>query len=133
VIPRVVDDYRRAALRTQQAGFDGVELHAANGYLIDQFLQSKTNRRTDQYGGSIDNRYRFLKEVVEAITTVWPAHRVGVHLAPNAQYNDMGSPDFREQFTFVASELDRLGLAYLHVVDGLANGFHKLGEPMTLA
>jgi N-ethylmaleimide reductase len=132
-IPRVVADYRRAAERAKQAGFDGVEIHAANGYLIDNFLQAKTNRRTDQYGGSVENRYRFLKEVIDGITSVWPAHRVGVRLSPNGQYNDMGSPDFREQFTFVARQLDRFGLAYLHVIDGLAFGFHQLGEPMTLA
>src|ERR1700731_2105320 len=131
-IPRVVEDYRRAALRAKQAGFDGVEVHAANGYLIDEFLQSKTNQRTDKYGGSIENRYRFLKEVIEGITSVWPAQRVGVHLSPNGPYNDMGSPDYREQFTYVAGQLDRFGLAYLHVVDGLAFGFHNLGEPMTL-
>ena len=110
-----------------------MEIHAANGYLIDEFLQSKTNHRTDEYGGSVENRYRFLKEVIEAVTSVWPAHRVGVHLSPNGPYNDMGSPDYREQFTFVAGQLDRFGLAYLHVVDGLAFGFHNLGEPMTLA
>jgi len=132
-IPRVVDDYRKAAERAKRAGFDGVEIHAANGYLIDEFLQAKTNQRTDQYGGSVENRYRLLKEVIEGITSVWPARRIGVHLSPNGTYNDMGSPDFREQFTFVASQLDRFGLAYLHVVDGLAFGFHKLGEPMTLA
>jgi len=132
-IPRVVDDYRRAAERAKGAGFDGVELHAANGYLIDEFLQSKTNHRTDEYGGSVEKRYQFLKEVVEAVKSVWPAQRVGVHLSPNGSFNDMGSPDFREQFTFVAQQLDRFGLAYLHVVDGLAFGYHKLGEPMTLA
>ena len=110
-----------------------MELHAANGYLIDEFLQSKTNHRTDEYGGSIEKRYRFLKEVVEAVTSVWPANRVGVRLAPNGTYNDIGSPDYREQFTFVAEQLDHYGLAYLHVVDGLAFGFHNLGEPMTLA
>jgi 2,4-dienoyl-CoA reductase-like NADH-dependent reductase (Old Yellow Enzyme family) len=132
-IPRVVEDYRRAAERAKKAGFDGVELHGANGYLIDEFLQSKTNHRTDAYGGSVENRYRFLKEVVEAVTSVWPAHRVGVHLSPNGSFNDMGSPDFREQFTCVAGQLDQFGLAYLHVVDGLAFGFHNLGEPMTLA
>ena len=131
--PRVVADYRRAAARARAAGFDGVEIHAANGYLIDQFLQSKTNHRTDDYGGSIENRARFLREVVEAVTAEWPADRVGVRLSPNGVFNDMGSPNFREQFTFVADELDRFGLAYLHVVDGLAFGFHKLGEPMTLA
>lgn len=131
-IPRVVDDYRRAAARAKEAGFDGVEVHGANGYLIDEFLQSKTNHRTDQYGGSVENRYRFLNELVEAVTSVWPANRVGVRLSPNGAFNDMGSPDFREQFTFVAGQLDHFGLSYLHVMDGLAFGFHKLGEPMTL-
>lgn len=132
-IPRVVDDYRKAAARAKAAGFDGVEVHGANGYLIDEFLQSKTNHRTDQYGGSVENRYRFLKEVVEAVTSVWPANRVGVRLSPNGAFNDMGSPDYREQFTFAAGQLDPFGLSYLHVIDGLMFGFHKLGEPMTLA
>lgn len=132
-IPRVVEDYRRAAERAKAAGFDGVEIHGANGYLIDEFLQSKTNHRTDAYGGSIEKRYRFLKEVIAAVTTVWPANRVGVRLSPNGIFNDMGSPDYREQFTFVAGQLDSFGLAYLHVMDGLAFGFHNLGEPMTLA
>lgn len=128
----VVEDYRRAAERAKAAGFDGVEIHAANGYLIDQFLQSKTNQRTDQYGGSVENRFRFLREITEAVLTVWPADRVGVRLSPNGNFNDMGSPDFRETFTYAASELNAFGLSYLHVVDGLAFGFHELGEPMTL-
>ena len=132
-IAATVGDYRAAARRARQAGFDGVELHGANGYLIDQFLQSKTNRRDDAYGGSVENRYRFLGEVMEAVLEVWPADRVGVRLAPNGVFNDMGSPDYRQQFSHAATELGRLGLAYLHVVDGLAFGFHKLGEPMTLA
>ena len=131
-IPRVVGDYRRAAERAKAAGFDGVEVHGANGYLIDTFLQSKTNHRTDAYGGSVENRFRFLREVVEAVTSVWPTSRVGVRLSPNGSFNDMGSPDYRQQFTFVAQQLDRFGLSYLHVMDGLAFGFHKLGEPMTL-
>jgi len=132
-IAGVVADYRRAAARARAAGFDGVEIHAANGYLIDQFLQSKTNLRTDDYGGSIEKRTRFLEEVVEAVSAEWPAGRVGVRISPNGVFNDMGSPNFREQFTHVARMLDRHGLAYLHVVDGLAFGFHTLGEPMTLA
>lgn len=132
-IPRVVADYANAARRAKDAGFDGVEIHGANGYLIDNFLQSKTNQRTDQYGGSVENRYRFLKEIVEAIVAIWPASRVGVRLSPNGVFNDMGSPDFREQFTYVATQLDSYGLSYLHVMDGLAFGFHNLGDPMTLA
>jgi len=132
-VAAVVEDYRRAAERAQAAGFDGVEIHAANGYLINQFLDSKTNHRTDGYGGSVEHRYRFLKEIVEAILTVWPANRVGVRLSPNGNFNDMGAPDFRETFTYVATELNGYGLAYLHVVDGLAFGFHEQGQPMTLA
>lgn len=132
-IPLVVEDYRGAAERAKRAGFDGVEIHAANGYLIDEFLQSKTNHRTDRYGGSIENRYRFLKEIVESILSVWSASRVGIRLSPNGNYNDMGSPDYRESFLYVAQQLSHYGLAYLHVVDGLAFGFHELGEPMTLA
>jgi N-ethylmaleimide reductase len=132
-IPGIVEDYRRAAERAKSAGFDGVEIHAANGYLIHQFLDSKTNHRTDRYGGSVENRYRFLQEVTESILTVWPANRVGIRLSPNGRYNDMGAPDFRETFTHAATQLNAYGLAYLHVIDGTANNFHEQGPPMTLA
>ena len=132
-IPKIVDDYKQAARRAKEAGFDGVEIHSANGYLIDEFLQSKTNQRTDRYGGSLENRFRFLQEIVDAVTEVWPANQVGVRLSPNGNYNDMGSEDYRESFTYFASQLDKEGLAYLHVVDGLAFGFHELGEPMKLS
>lgn len=131
-VATIVADYRDAARRARAAGFDGVEIHAANGYLIDQFLQSKTNQRTDCYGGSVENRFRFLKEILEAIVTLWPANRVGVRLSPNGNFNDMGSSDFRETFTYAARQLNAYALAYLHVVDGLAFGFHEQGEPMTL-
>ncbi|MGB6222492.1 alkene reductase [Haloferula sp.] len=131
-IPKIVEDYRKAAERAKAAGFDGIEVHAANGYLLDTFLQSKTNHRTDEYGGSIEKRYRILDEVLKAVTSVFPANRVGVRLAPNGAFNDMGSKDYREQFTYVAKELNGFGLAYLHVMDGLAFGFHELGEPMKL-
>ncbi len=132
-IATIVADYRTAARRARQAGFDGVEIHGANGYLIDTFLQSKTNHRTDGYGGSVANRYRFLKEVTEAVLQEWPANRAGVRLSPNGQFNDMGSPDYREQFLHVAGQLNGYGLAYLHLMDGLGFGFHQLGEPMTLS
>ena len=132
-IPAVVEDYRRAAKYSKDAGFDGIEIHAANGYLIDQFLQSKTNQRTDSYGGSVANRFRFLCEILEAVLTVWPAERIAVRLSPNGTYNDMGSQDFREQFLYVAQQLDKYQLGYLHVMDGLAFGFHSLGDPITLA
>ena len=132
-VATVVEDYRRAAERAKAAGFDGIEIHSANGYLLDQFLQSKTNQRTDCYGGSLENRFRLLKEVLEAVCTVWPSNRVGVRLSPNGVFNDMGSPDFRETFLYAASQLNTFSLAYLHVMDGLEFGFHQLGEPMTLA
>ncbi|WP_182866619.1 alkene reductase [Rhodopirellula sp. JC639] len=132
-IPGIVSDYRQAAERAKRAGFDGVEIHSANGYLLDQFLQSKTNHRTDAYGGSIENRYRLLEEVVQAVTSVWSSDRVGVRIAPNGSFNDMGSPDYREQFTYVARRLDEHNLGYLHVMDGTGFGFHELGPAMTLA
>ena len=131
-ISLVVEDYRKAAERAKIAGFDGVEIHAANGYLIDTFLQTKTNHRIDSYGGPVENRYRFLKEIVEAIITVFPANRVGVRLSPNGIYNDMGSPEYREDFLYFAEQLNAYDLAYLHLVDGLAFGFHELGTPMMI-
>ena len=131
-LPQIVDDYRSAAERARSAGFDGVEVHSANGYLLDTFLQSKTNRRDDAYGGSVEGRFRLLGEVVDAVSSAWPANRVGVRLSPNGAFNDMGSPNYREQFTYVAQELNKRDLAYLHVMDGLAFGFHELGTPMTL-
>ncbi len=132
-ISGIVADYRKAAENAKAAGFDGVEIHSANGYLLDEFLQSKTNHREDRYGGSIEKRFQMLKEVVEAVIEVLPANRVGVRFAPNGAFNDMGSPDYREQFTYAATQLDAYGLAFLHVMDGLAFGFHELGDPMTLA
>jgi len=132
-IPGIVEDFRKGAERAKMAGFDGVEIHAANGYLIDQFLQSRTNHRTDRYGGSVENRCRFLDEVAGAVASAWPACRVGVHLSPNGNFNDMGSPDYRETFLHAATMLNRHKLAYLHIVDGLAFGFHGLGTPMTLS
>ncbi|MFM8332338.1 MAG: alkene reductase [Candidatus Methylumidiphilus sp.] len=132
-IALIVEDYKAAAERAKNAGFDGVEIHAANGYLIDEFLQSKTNHRDDGYGGSVANRFRFLREVTEAVLQVFPANRIGVRLSPNGSFNDMGSPDYRETFLYAAAELNGYGLGYLHIMDGLAFGFHGLGEPMTLA
>lgn len=132
-IKQTVMDYRNAAKRAKQAGFDGVEIHSANGYLLDQFLQSKSNQRTDEYGGSIENRFRMLNDVVQAVIEEMPAERVGVRLAPNGVFNDMGSSDYRETFTHAAQQLNQYGLAYLHVMDGLAFGFHELGEPMLLS
>ncbi|MEI7996175.1 MAG: alkene reductase [Methylococcaceae bacterium] len=132
-IKQVVLDYQAASKRAKAADFDGVEIHSANGYLLDEFLQSKTNHRTDEYGGSKENRTRILLEIVDAVTQVWDANKIGVRISPNGDFNDMGSPDYREQFLYVAQELAKAHLAYLHIMDGLGFGFHELGEPMTLA
>jgi N-ethylmaleimide reductase len=132
-IPGIIAMFKKGAERAKEAQFDGIEIHAANGYLLDQFLQSKTNHRTDDYGGSSENRYRLLDEILQAVTTIFPPNRVAVRLSPNGAFNDMGSPDYREQFTYTASQLDPYGLAYLHIMDGLAFGFHQLGTPVTLS
>jgi N-ethylmaleimide reductase len=132
-IRSTVDDFRQAAVNAKKAGFAGVEVHGANGYLINQFLDSKTNHRDDQYGGSLENKYRFFKEVLAAVLTVWPPERVGARISPNGIFNDMGSADFRETFLYVAGEINKLNLGYLHIMDGLAFGFHGKGEPLTLA
>lgn len=116
-IPSVVADFRQAAENAKLAGFDGVEIHGANGYLIDQFLRDGTNTRTDAYGGSVENRIRFMKEVVEAVIPVFGADRVGVRLSPN--FNIFSISDSNPQATFghAVEVLSRYGLAYLHVVE----------------
>ena len=131
-IPALLDDYRIAAQNAKDAGFSGIEVHGANGYLLNQFLDSKTNLRQDQYGGSLENKYRLLGEVLAAVMEIWPAEKVGVRLSPNGVFNDMGSADYRETYLYVIKELDKLNLGYVHIMDGLAFGFHGLGEPMTL-
>lgn len=115
-VEALIEQFRRATENALDAGFDGVEIHAANGYLVDQFLESGTNRRTDRYGGSIQNRVRFLLEVVEAAVGVWGDGRVGVRLSPGGRFNDMTDADPEETFTNVASALNDFPLAYLHVI-----------------
>lgn len=112
-IPGIIEDYRKAAENAKAAGFDGVELHGANGYLIDQFLQDSTNKRTDEYGGSIENRARLLLEVTDALISVWGADRVGVHLAPRADSHDMGDSDASTVFHHAAEELGKRKIAFL--------------------
>jgi N-ethylmaleimide reductase len=116
-IPSLVEEYRRAAERAKDAGFDGVEVHAANGYLIDQFLQDNSNRCTDAYGGSVENRARFLLEVVEAVKSVRGLGRVGVRIGPSNTFGDMGDSRPDLTFPYVARALAPLGLAYLHVIE----------------
>lgn len=114
-VPGIVEDFRRGAQRAKTAGFDGVELHAANGYLIDQFLQDKTNKRTDRYGGSVENRARLLLEIVDAVTEVWGPNRVGVHLRPRGEEHDMGDSNPRAIFGYVADELAKRKIAFIFV------------------
>jgi N-ethylmaleimide reductase len=116
-IPNVVEQFRHAAQCALQAGFDGVEIHAANGYLPDQFLRDSTNKRTDQYGGSIENRARFLLEVTEAVVGVWAGERVGIHISPVNGFNDVSDSDHEALFGYVTEQLNRFGLAYLHVLE----------------
>lgn len=115
-IPGVVRQFAEGARRALDAGFDGVELHGASGYLIDQFLRDGTNRRTDAYGGSLEGRARFLLEVTEAVTRIWGPERVGVRLSPTNAFNSMSDTDPQTTFGFVAGALSPFGLAYLHVV-----------------
>src|SRR5690606_32517347 len=112
-IPDIVEAYRRGAENALAAGFDGVEIHAANGYLIDQFLQSRTNRRTDAYGGPVENRARLLLEITDAVLQVWAPGRVGVHLSPRGDSHDMGDDHPGETFGYVAEALGRRGIAFL--------------------
>ena len=120
-VPVIATQYGEAAARALQAGFDGVEIHAANGYLIDQFLRDGSNRRTDAYGGSIPNRLRFLSEVVEAVVRAVPARRVGVRISPASRVNDMSDSNPQVLFNAVAEHLSGYGLAYLHAVEWAPN------------
>ncbi len=121
-IEGIVQDYRRAAERAMDAGFEGVELHAANGYLMDQFLQDGSNKRTDEYGGSIENRSRFLIEVIGAMTSVWGSDRVGVRVGPGGAFNGMSDSNPQALFKYVAEQLNRFGLAYMHIIEPRVKG-----------
>ncbi len=117
-IPGIVAQYEHAANMAKQAGFDGIEVHGANGYLIDQFLRDGANQREDQYGGSVENRMRLLNEVLDAVCAVWPANRVGVRLTPENSFNDMLDSDPQNHFSYFISQLNSRGLAYLHLLEG---------------
>jgi N-ethylmaleimide reductase len=127
-IPGIVEDYRRAAECAKAAGFDGVELHAGNGYLPDQFLQDGINKRTDMYGGSIENRSRFLLQVVEALVSVWSGNRVAVRIAPSGTWNGVSDSNPIALFDYVARQLNRFGLAYLHIIEPRIKGNVLIAE-----
>ena len=121
-IAGIIEDYARSAHNTKRAGFDGIELHAANGYLIDQFLRDGTNKRDDAYGGAIENRVRFALEAVDAVLKVWPASRIGVRIAPVSPSNDISDSDPTALFSYLVSRLSERRLAYVHVVEGATQG-----------
>lgn len=127
-IPGIVAEFRAGAERARRAGFDGVEIHGANGYLPDQFLQDGTNDRTDEYGGPVANRARFLLEVTGAAVEVWGADRVGVRLSPSGQYGSMHDSDPAATFGYAAERLDALGIAWLHVVEPRIKGTEEVSD-----
>ncbi|MBC7133635.1 MAG: alkene reductase [Roseovarius sp.] len=126
-MPRIVADYVHAARCAQEAGFDGIELHAANGYLLDQFLKDGPNRRTDAYGGSVENRMRLLLEVLDGLATVWEPGRIGLRLSPWSGANDAVDSDPDGTFGAVIEALNGRGLGYLHMVEGDTGGARKGG------
>ena len=121
-IAGIIEQYRAAAVNAKKAGFDGVELMAANGHLIDQFLQDNSNKRTDRYGGTIENRARLLFEVLDALISVWTSDRVGVRIAPSGTFNGMADSDPRALFHHIAECLNDFNLAYLHVIEPRIKG-----------
>jgi N-ethylmaleimide reductase len=132
-IERVVADYRRAGENAKAAGFDGVELHAANGYLLDQFLRDGTNKRTDQYGGSVQNRSRLVIEVVRALAAVWPTNRIGIRFSPFSSFGDIADNDPMATFGHVIEQVSGLGLGYLHLVEGETGGARVLPAGASIA
>jgi N-ethylmaleimide reductase len=124
----IIQQYRGAATNAKEAGFDGVELMAANGHLIDQFLQDNSNKRTDGYGGAIENRARLLFEAVEALIGVWGADHVGVRIAPSGTFNGMADSNPRALFRYVAERLNDFNLAYLHVIEPRIKGGELIAE-----
>lgn len=132
-LPGIVADYRQAAQRASAAGFDGVEIHSANGYLLDQFLRDKTNLRTDAYGGAIENRTRLLLEVVDAVLGVWEKDRVGVRISPLSPANDIADSNPEPLFTEVVKHLSERAIGFLHVVEGVTGGPRDTGHSFKLA
>jgi N-ethylmaleimide reductase len=130
-IPSLIQDFVHAANQAKAAGFDGVEVHGANGYLLDQFLHDGSNKREDQYGGRVENRCRLLLEVLHAVIGVWGADRVGVRLSPYGTFNDMSDRDTKGLFTYLIDQLNPLCLSYLHLIEPratMAGGTDKVKE-----
>lgn len=129
-IPGIIDQYRQGAKNALEAGFDGVEVHGANGYLLDQFLRDGTNHRTDDYGGSLENRARLLMEVTQAAVDVWGSDRVGVRLSPSSTFNDMADSDPKTTFGYAIQALNAFNLAYLHLLEPSEADLRYGGTPI---
>ena len=127
-IAGVVEEFRVAAARAKATGFDGVELHGANGYLVDQFIQDGSNKRSDAYGGSRENRMRFLRETTEALISVWGADKVGVRISPSGEWGGIFDSDPEATFSHVAKTLDTYGIAYLHIIEPRIKGDSTLHD-----
>jgi N-ethylmaleimide reductase len=132
-LPGIVEQYRQAAKNALAAGFNGVEIHSANGYLLDQFLRDGSNQREDNYGGSLENRCRLLLEVTQAVIKVWGAERVGIRLSPSGTFNDMSDSNPKALFGYLLGQLNRFDLAYLHLVDALESDIRHGANVVDLA
>ena len=126
-IKSIVNDFGHAATLAKEAGFDGVEIHGANGYLIDQFLRDSTNKRSDEYGGSFENRSRLLLEIINAVAQVWPENKIGIRLSPINQFNDISDSDPAALFNYVVTQLNKYKLAYVHIVEVDMTGVNDAG------
>ncbi|MFJ5162373.1 alkene reductase [Pantoea sp. NPDC088449] len=131
-IPGIIEAYCQGARNAMAAGFDGVEVHGANGYLLEQFLHDSSNKRTDKYGGSFENRARLLLEVTEAVTAIWGADRVGVRLSPFGTYNDVGDSDPVALYSYVLPELEKLDIAYVSIIEARGGGGMQIGVPQSV-
>jgi N-ethylmaleimide reductase len=127
-IPGIIEQYRRAAENALRAGFDGIEIFSAQGHLVEQFLQNGSNKRTDRYGGSFENRARFLLEIVDAVAGVVGRDRVGVRVSPSSTFNGMSDTDPQALFSYVAKRLDEVGVAYLHIIEPRISGADTVAE-----
>ncbi|WP_019568421.1 alkene reductase [Thioalkalivibrio sp. ALMg13-2] len=131
-LPGIVEQYRQGAQNAKAAGFDGVQIHAANGYLLDQFIRSGSNHRTDAYGGSVENRIRLPLEVVRAVIEIWGPERVGIRVSPTGSFNGMHDDDPLETYSAFAEALDATGIAYIEVVEDSFQGNHETGRPESI-
>jgi N-ethylmaleimide reductase len=127
-IPNVIEQFRYAAENAKNAGFDGIEIQAGQGHIIEQFLQNKSNNRIDEYGGSIENRVRLLTEILESTISVWGQNRVGVRISPSSTFNGMGDSDPRALFRYLASRMNNYALAYLHIIEPRISGADTIAE-----